>query len=273
VEQGNPFSVAAAGKGAHHVACLEQHDRRIVVVRRGSGTCVLRGARRGPAEFRWNRAVPITGPGGSFTATFLVVDVRGWSRIVHSLGPDPTPAGEIIKRFWDSADPVMRESGGEVYAWRGDGLLVAYQGPRRTERAFAAATRLLAIVRGELAPGLRSRLPEAGGSTLHFAVAAAITDGRAVSVPVRFAAHQSDELTGDAVNAAFDLVKWADAGTVGITWDVSCWLAQNSPASLRAFSWLGPKEVLLAGAFRRVLQGLPASDASNPPSTDPPPGG
>jgi len=193
----------------------------------------------------------------SFTATFLVADVRGWSEIVHALGPEPAPAAEMIRHFWDSTAPAIEETGGQVYAWRGDGLLVAYQGRRRMEKALKAAERLLAIVRTELAPGFWPQLRAANARTLQFAIAVGITDGKAVPVPVRFGAQQSDELTGDWVNAAFELVKWAAAGTVGITCDVSRWLARHSPASLKAFGWDGPEEVLLAGAFRCVCQGVP----------------
>jgi class 3 adenylate cyclase len=193
----------------------------------------------------------------SFTATFLVADVRGWGEIVHALGPEPGLAAEMIRRFWDSAAPAIEETGGQVYAWRGDGLLVAYQGRRRMEQALKAADRLLAIVRTELAPGFWPQLRAANARTLQFAIAVAITDGKAVPVSVRFGAQHSDELTGDWVNAAFELVKWAAAGTVGITCEVLRWLARHSPATLNAFAWDGPEEVLLAGASRPVCQGVP----------------
>jgi hypothetical protein len=163
----------------------------------------------------------------------------------------------MIRRFWDSATPPIEETGGQVYAWRGDGLLVAYQGRRRMEKALKAAERLLAIVRTELAPGFWPQLRAANARTLQFAIAVAITDGKAVPVPVRFGTQQSDELTGDWVNTAFELVKWAAAGTVGITCEVSRWLERHSPASLNAFAWDDPEEVLLAGASRDVCQGVP----------------
>jgi hypothetical protein len=222
-----------------------------------------------PAELRRGRAALVADP-KSFTATFLVVDVRGWGKIVHDLGPDPRPAAKVIQHFWDSTAPVLRESGGQVYAWRGDGLLVTYQGERRMERALKAAGRLLAVVRDELEPGFRAQLRAANARTIQFAVSAAITDGKAVPVPVRFGMQNSEELTGDWVNAAFDMVKWAAVGTVGITWEISRWLAENSPASLRAFSWHEPEEVLLAGAVRRVLQGILTTVRPGWPGTDPP---
>jgi class 3 adenylate cyclase len=220
------------------------------------------------AELHRDRAVQVTDP-RSFTATFLVVDVRGWSKIVHDLGPDPRPAGQVIQRFWDSSLPVVGESGGQVYAWRGDGILAAYQGDQRLERALKAAECLLAVVRKELAPGFRAQLRAANARTIDFAVSTAITDGEAVAVPVRFGAQHSEELTGDWVNAAFGMVKWAMAGTVGTTWEISRWLEKNSPASLRAFTWNEPEEVLLAGAVRRVLQGIPATAGSGRPGSDP----
>jgi hypothetical protein len=184
----------------------------------------------------------------------------------------------MIRCFWDSAAPTIEETGGQVFAWRGDGLLVAYEGRRRMERALKAAERLLAIVRTELAPGFWPQLRAANARTLQFAIAAAITDGKAVPVPVRFGAQQSDELTGDWVNTAFELVKWAAAGTVGITCEVSGWLERHSPPSLKVFAWDDPEEVLLAGATRCVCQGVPigvpATSASVRHSTSSaPPGG
>lgn len=215
------------------------------------------------ADHRRDRALPVAGP-KTFTGTFLVVDVRGWGEIVHDLGPDPEPAAKLIQQFWDSTAPAIRESGGQVYAWRGDGLLVAYRGKRRMERALDATESLLAVVRDQLAPGARPQLRTASARTTKFAVAAAITDGRAMPVPVRFGRQYSEELTGDWVNVAFDLVKWAAAGTVGITWEIARWLTENSAASLRAFSWHEPEEILMAGANRRILQGTPVRSEGHP---------
>jgi hypothetical protein len=222
-----------------------------------------------PAELRRDRLVPVA-DSKSFTAAFLVVDVRSWGKIVHDLGPDPAPAAKVIQHFWDSTAPVVMESGGQVYAWRGDGLLVAYQGKRRMERALKAAECLLTVVRDELAPGFQAQLRAANARTIQFAVSAAITDGKAVPVPVRFGLQNSEELTGDWVNAAFEMVKWAAAGTVSITWEICRWLAENNPASLGAFSWHEPKEVLLAGAVRHVLQGIPTAVGLGWPGGDPP---
>ena len=42
----------------------------------------------------------------AFTGTFLVIDVRGWSEIVHALGPEPGLAAEMIECFWDQTQPV-----------------------------------------------------------------------------------------------------------------------------------------------------------------------
>lgn len=210
--------------------------------------------------------LPAAGP-KSFTGTFLVVDVRGWGEIVHDLGPDPEPAAQLIRRFWDSTAPAIRESGGQVYAWRGDGLLVAYRGERRMERALDATESVLAVVRDELAPQARAELRTASARTAKFAVAAAITDGRAVPVPVSFGQQYSEELTGDWVNVAFDLVKWADAGTVGISWEISRWLTENSASSLQAFFWHDPEEIPLAGASRRILQGTPITPQHTPRTT------
>lgn len=229
---------------------------------------IRKSAHSRTAGLHRDSAVQVTEP-KSFTAAFLVVDVRGWSKIVHDLGPDPRLAGQVIQRFWDSSVPVIGESGGQVYAWRGDGLLAAYQGENRLERALKAADCLLAVVREELAPGFQAQLRAANAKTTHFAVSVAITDGEAVAVPVRFGPQHSEELTGDWVNAAFRMVKWAMAGTVGTTWEISRWLEKNSPASLRAFTWSEPEEVLLAGAVRRVLRGMPAAAGSGRPGSDP----
>jgi hypothetical protein len=207
----------------------------------------------------------------SFTAAFLVVDVRGWSKIVRALGPDPQPAAKIIQRFWDSAAPVVAESGGQVYAWRGDGLLVAYRGSRRLERVLKTAERLLALVRDELAPDFAAQLRAANAETLEFTVSAAITDGQAVPVPVRFGLNYSEELTGDWVNAAFEMVKWVATGSVGTTWEISEWIADNGPVGLPSFSWQEPEEIPFAGAVRRVRQGIPAVGPAQP-GAEPPPG-
>lgn len=184
--------------------------------------------------------------GPSFSAVFLVADVRGWGALVHALGPDPAPAADIIQRFWESAAPAIKRTDGEIYAWRGDGILAAYLGPGRMERALEAAGRLLAIVHADMAavPG--------------FVISVAITDGSAVAVPVHAGPQQSEELTGDWVNAAFDLVKWAAPGSVAVSSDVADWLARNNPASLAWFDWDDPREVPLAGAVRSVRQGIPA---------------
>jgi class 3 adenylate cyclase len=262
-------SVAASEAWKTSSARRPRPCRSIASAEDGHSNRTRQSAHPTTAELHRDGAVPVTDP-KSFTATFLVVDVRGWSKIVHDLGPDPGPAGKVIQRFWESSVPVVRDSGGQVYAWRGDGLLAAYQGDRRMERALQAADCLLGVVREKLAPGFRAQLRAANAETIPFTVSIAITDGKAVAVPVRFGLQHSEELTGDWVNAAFEIVKWATAGTVGITWEISRWLSKNSPASLRAFTWNEPEEVLLAGAVRRVLQGIPTAVRPGWPGTDPP---
>jgi class 3 adenylate cyclase len=135
------------------------------------------------------------------------------------------------------------------------------------ERALDATESVLAVVRDELAPQARAELRTASARTAKFAVAAAITDGRAVPVPVSFGQQYSEELTGDWVNVAFDLVKWADAGTVGISWEISRWLTENNASSLQGFSWHDPEEIPLAGASRRILQGTPITPQHTPRTT------
>jgi hypothetical protein len=76
---------------------------------------------------------------------------------------------------------------------------------------------------------------------------------------VRFGAQQSEELTGDWVNVAFDLVKWVAPETVGITGEVSDWLIRTRSASLSAFTWDDEHVVPLAGALRRVRTGIPGN--------------
>jgi class 3 adenylate cyclase len=185
--------------------------------------------------------------GWNLTATYLIVDVRGWSELVHALGPDPAPAADIVQRFWDTTGPEIKRTEGDVYAWRGDGLLVAYQGPDRMGRALEAADLLLAAVRRDLAVAVPG-----------FSISIAITDGRAVGVPVSFGAQQSEELTGDSVNTAFGLVKWVAPGAVGLTCEISDWLARNDPQTLALFTWDPPRSIRLAGAQRLVRQGIPA---------------
>jgi hypothetical protein len=66
------------------------------------------------------------------------------------------------------------------------------------EQALDAAGCLLATVRTELAPGFWPKLRDVNARTLRFAIAVAITDGKAVPVPVRFGMQRSGHTAGNA---------------------------------------------------------------------------
>lgn len=97
---------------------------------------------------RLGTAPPAAGwPGPSCT-------LRGWSDIVHALGPDPARAAQLVGTFWAEAESLVKAQSGEVYSWQGDALLVAYRGrpQRRMERALSTVEAIHAVVRIRLEP-------------------------------------------------------------------------------------------------------------------------
>jgi class 3 adenylate cyclase len=184
-------------------------------------------------------------------ATFLVIDIRGWSHIVYELGPNPSAAAVLVDSFWTLSESAVKAHNGEIYSWQGDALLVAFLGPRlrRVEKALRTAVEVHDIACSTLGPQCWKLLRKAaakaqyagtGGSpspAIQFAVSSAITDGRAIAVPRRDSDRYSEELTGDCVNLAFAIVKEVAPHHIGITEEVHSMLEQRPSSAATAIDW------------------------------------
>src|SRR3954452_19328766 len=75
-----------------------------------------------------------TGPedNGSDVRTFLIADVRGYTRFTQTRGDEA--AGELAARFAALVDDVVTERGGRLLELRGDEALVVFVSPRQAIR-------------------------------------------------------------------------------------------------------------------------------------------
>lgn len=199
------------------------------------------------------------------TASFLVVDIRGWSEIVYALGPDkPKPAARLVNLFWGESEPAVRAFGGEIYSWQGDALLVLFRGRRqpRLEAALKATAAVHAIAHAiapecwNLLQGVARHAGHFGPvpRALQFAVSSAITDGKAASVPRQDGDRRTEELTGYRVNLVFDMVKEVPPDHVAISADAFDLLSRRRSKALDTFRWDGRRDVSLAGAPRQQIR-------------------
>lgn len=206
-------------------------------------------------------------------ATYLVIDIRGWSDLVHTLGPEPVYASMLVTSFWNEAQPIVQAQGGRIFSWQGDALLAAFSGRRheRAERALLAAEAVHAATVTKISPQCWQLLRTAEARAHYrgedraargargFAVSSAVTDGLAIPVRRRFGDLVADELTGDVVNMAFDLVKAVPPGYLGIAASLHEVLRTRESPVLANFAWSSNDvESQLAAANRQVRVGLPA---------------
>ncbi|GAA1531456.1 hypothetical protein GCM10009678_11980 [Actinomadura kijaniata] len=193
-------------------------------------------------------------------ATFLVIDINGWSHIVRALGPDPAAAAALVDTFWEKAEAQVRLRDGDIYSWQGDALLAAYRGDPagRAGRALETAQAVHAVVHDEIQPACAARLrltmhaARARGehvwasSALQFSVSSAITDGTAVAVPRSDGRRRTEELTGHCVNLAFALVEEVTPERTGIEAQVHATLRRHGSRHLERFGPMDEKVLQLA---------------------------
>src|SRR4051794_17433052 len=134
-----------------------------------------------------------TGPedNGSDVRTFLIADVRGYTRFTQTRGDEA--AGELAARFAALVDDVVTERGGRLLELRGDEALVVFVSPRQAIRC---------------ALDLQARFVEEtiAEPLFPFGVGIGIDSGEAVAV--------QDGYRGGALNMAARLCSLAGAGEV-----------------------------------------------------------
>src|SRR4051812_41894975 len=134
-----------------------------------------------------------TGPedNGSDVRTFLIADVRGYTRFTQTRGDEA--AGELAARFAALVDDVVTERGGRLLELRGDEALVVFVSPRQAIRC---------------ALDLQARFIEEtlAQPALPFGVGIGIDSGEAVAV--------QDGYRGGALNTAARVCSLAGPGEV-----------------------------------------------------------
>lgn len=201
-----------------------------------------------------------------FEAAFLLVDIRGFSRIVYELGPhNPRRAGVLARSFWSKVEPIAKSLGGDIYAWQGDCLLVAYRGtPReRALRALKTAQEAHAVAWQDLVPQCWELLTEAAHEVQYagtgqppsratqFAVSSAISDGSVTVVPRSDGRRYTEELTGDTVNLVFSITKAVPPWHIGVTKPVYEQLKGDESTKALVDQW-AERSLVLCGALREI---------------------
>jgi class 3 adenylate cyclase len=77
-----------------------------------------------------------TDPPGSDVRTFLIADVRGYTRFTQEQGDEA--AARLAARFAEVAREVIESRGGTVVELRGDEALCVFGSPRQAVRAAVA---------------------------------------------------------------------------------------------------------------------------------------
>ena len=147
-------------------------------------------------------------------AAILMLDIRGFTRFSTTV----SPAGvvQMLTSFHERVVPLIRQHGGVVDKFLGDGVMATFGAVSASPTAAADALRALDAIMDE-APRWRADLPSLGVAT------SLEVNGAAVAGPVVFAALGNAErleytVIGEAVNLAAKLAKLHQAaGTRGLT--------------------------------------------------------
>ncbi|MEM8916051.1 MAG: adenylate/guanylate cyclase domain-containing protein, partial [Pseudomonadota bacterium] len=163
------------------------------------------------------------GEGEAREAAVLMVDIRGFTRFAAGISP-----GDVVRLlagYQAAVLPVIREQGGTVDKFLGDGIMVTFGAARPMADPAAAALRVLETVVTDVAESWNATRAEEG-YTHRLTLKGSVTTGRVVYGAVGDASRLEFTVIGDAVNLAAKLekhtaVESALALTTENTWDLA----------------------------------------------------
>ncbi|MFZ5481201.1 MAG: adenylate/guanylate cyclase domain-containing protein [Myxococcota bacterium] len=144
-----------------------------------------------------------TGPGERRRVAVLFADLAGYTRMTASL--DPEDVHQLLGRYFEAVDGVVRDHGGHVDKHIGDAVMGVFGAPVAhgddAERAARAACAIHAAL---------ERISESLGRPLRAHVGVAL--GEVVAADTGSSTHREYTVTGDAVNLASRLDGLARGG-------------------------------------------------------------
>jgi adenylate cyclase len=161
----------------------------------------------------------------------LFADVRGFTALVEPL--PPAQALKVLNLYLETMAAAVRQHGGMVDKYLGDGLMAVFGALVPVDNAAAAA---VACARA-MQEGIRRLTPPAGVQQLP-SIGVGIHAGEAVLGTVGGRERLEYTALGDAVNVAARLEEIARPGAVLITEEVLQRLPAAHPARAQA-TWLG----------------------------------
>jgi adenylate cyclase len=154
------------------------------------------------ARIRATGATIRPGHGEARDAAILMVDLRGFSAMSHSMHPDDVIA--LLAEYQARVVPPIRAAGGAVDKFMGDGIMATFGAVAPSPRCTAEA---LEAVEGILAATDAWNADRAAAGLRPLAVNCAVADGRIVFGAVGHGDRLELTAIGDAVNTAAKLEK------------------------------------------------------------------
>lgn len=174
------------------------------------------------------------GQGEARNAAILMLDIKGFTRLAATLPPQDVVS--LLASYQAAMLQLIRDQGGTVDKFLGDGIMVTFGASRPMADPVAAALRVLEAAVTDGADAWNAARAEHGHSRA-LIVKGAVTAGRVVYGAVGDATRLEFTVIGDAVNLAAKLEKYTEAeGARGLT-TREAWALASKQGFIPAEKW------------------------------------
>jgi class 3 adenylate cyclase len=154
--------------------------------------------------------VLLGGAVGQLEATSLSIDIRQFTGMTNTLGRQVMV--KMLKAFFEGSVRLLSQHGGVVADFNGDGMIVLFSGPRRTEGAFLAAANINWFTHEVLKPRFADYFSRNGrpfNNVAEFDAGCGIDDGIVLIARVGTSEFSDLAWVGRCVNSSAKLCKAA----------------------------------------------------------------
>jgi adenylate cyclase len=186
-------------------------------------------------------------------ATSLSLDIRQFTGMTNSVGRQVMV--KMLRAFFEGSVMLIAQRGGVVADFNGDGMIVLFTGPRRTEHGFLAAANISWFTHEVLKPRFAEYFTRNGrpfNIVEHFDAGCGLDDGLVLVTRVGTRDFSDVAWVGRCVNSSAKLCKAARAPeSIAVTHEA--YERLDGVAPLDSVNWSPASSLEIGGVSRTVL--------------------
>ena len=186
-------------------------------------------------------------------ATSLSIDIRQFTGMTNALGRQVMV--KMLRAFFEGAVMLLSERNGVVADFNGDGMIVLFTGPQRTENGFVAAANITWFTREVLKPRFAAYFERDGrpfNNVEHFDAGCGIDDGIVLVTRVGTSEFSDIAWVGRCVNSSAKLCK-AARSPESIVVTHEAYERLDGIGALDQVEWSRAEPLEIGGASRTVV--------------------